>query len=112
MSGSQFNPGFQNLPPNFYNPYFTPPPQKEQNLFALLSFIFSMVGILIPLFTIPGIILGFISLKQIKEEPEHYTGKGFGIAGIAVGFSILGFYLLIIFFYFMIIFSMLFTLGL
>ena len=64
---------------------YTPPPQQGLAVASLVLGIFTVtigwcyVGIL----TAPiGIILGIISLIQIKNSPERYTGKPLAVAGI------------------------------
>lgn len=55
------------------------------NRYALASMILAVVSIFIfPLVPLP-IIFGIIALKQIKRNPEAYTGKGMAIFGIILG---------------------------
>lgn len=51
----------------------------KTNTMAILSLIFAFV------FAPVGIVLGFISLNQIKQSKEE--GRGLAIAGIIVGFA-------------------------
>jgi Domain of unknown function (DUF4190) len=46
-----------------------------------------------------ALITGFIALSQIKKNPETNGGRGFAIAGIAVGSVFLALYLLVILLY-------------
>lgn len=46
-----------------------------------------------------ALITGFIALSQIKKDPEHYTGRGFAIGGIATAAAHLVLFLLIIIIY-------------
>jgi hypothetical protein len=90
-----------------YPNYASYPPKKEMNTMALISMIASIAGVLIPVGAIVGLILGFIAISQIKNEPHRYEGKGFALAGIIVGISVLGVYLLFFLFYFFFIFMFL-----
>lgn len=56
-----------------------PSQEKKTNILAILSLVFSVIGM-----GIVGIILGFVGLSQIKKTGEG--GKGLAIAGIIVGF--------------------------
>lgn len=58
---------------------------------AIWSLVCSLAGCLCLLPGIPGLILGIMGLKQVKERPQEYTGSGLAIAGIVVSIvSILG----------------------
>jgi uncharacterized protein DUF4190 len=81
-------PGYGSL----YDPFHVPPP--ESNGLAIGSLITSIAGVVlgIPLtlfcylgllIPIVGIVLGAMALKQIQRTNQH--GRGFAIAGIAVG---------------------------
>jgi len=52
---------------------------KNPNINGLLSFIFGIAGLFFPLFSIPALILGIISLN--KREPK----KWMGITGVVLG---------------------------
>ncbi len=58
---------------------------KKQNNFALVSFILSLVGLIIAGLPcgIVAVVLGIISL--VKFDATKEKGKGFGIAGLAIG---------------------------
>ncbi len=58
---------------------------KKQNNFALVSFILSLVGLIIAGLPcgIVAVILGIISLVKFDSTKEK--GKGFGIAGLVIG---------------------------
>ena len=43
-----------------------------------------------------ALITGFIALKQIKDRPEKYTGRGLAIAGMICGSVYIAIYVLII----------------
>jgi hypothetical protein len=38
-----------------------------------------------PLFALPGVIVGLLSLRSIRDSPRTLTGRPLAIAGIAVG---------------------------
>ena len=46
-----------------------------------------------------GIVLGIISLTQIKKDPQQYGGRGLAYGGIATGSLFLAFYLIFILIY-------------
>lgn len=86
----------------------------ETNNWAILAFIFSLLGILsvlsaaiisssfiilLPLFTISGIIFGLKGLKEIKKDSTKWKGKGLSIAGIVIGIIILALLLLVLVLY-------------
>lgn len=92
-------PAAPSAPPPPPAPAYTPPPAPAQapayaqqpaygqpypapakwNVLAIVSFILSIVGI-----SLVGIILGHISLSQIKKTGEQ--GHGFAIAGLILGY--------------------------
>lgn len=57
---------------------------------AIASFVVSLSGIFVPYAPLVGIILGFVALSRIKEDPLRYEGRGLAKAGIAIGFVIIG----------------------
>jgi hypothetical protein len=62
-------------------------PARKTNGLAIAALILGIVGFLPPPFTIctiPAIIMGAISLSQIKKEPG-VEGKGMALAGIICG---------------------------
>lgn len=46
-----------------------------------------------------ALIIGFIALKQIKKDPQQYSGKGFALGGIITAAVFLAIYLVIIIIY-------------
>ena len=86
-------------PPMSPGPWSPPPPpapayvpirtQKSQGL-ALASMITGILGIFMfgCFFPVPGIValvLGLVSLSQIKRSPEKYGGKPYATAGVIMG---------------------------
>lgn len=75
---------------DYYSPASKPEIQPYSgeiiiNRYALASMILAVVSIFVfPLVPLP-IIFGIIALKQIKRNPEAYTGKGMAIFGIILG---------------------------
>lgn len=51
---------------------------------AIWSLVLGILGWFTCLPTIPGLILGIMGLKQVKEKPREFTGSGLAIAGIIV----------------------------
>jgi len=90
---------------NPYSPYAFPPAAGlvtapgQTNGLAIASLACSVAGI-IPFFfgvsCVVGIILGFVSLGQIKRTGGVQPGRGLAIAGIAVGFSLIAIFVLIV----------------
>ncbi len=78
-------------------PPFTTTPRTNGLAIASLA---CSVGGIIPFFfgisCVVGIILGFVSLGQIKRTGGVQQGRGLAIAGIAVGFSLIAIFLLIV----------------
>ncbi len=88
-----------------YSPYGVGAPgplstaTPRTNGLAIASLACSVGGI-IPFFfgisCVVGVILGFVSLGQIKRTGGVQPGRGLAIAGIAVGFSLIAIFLLIV----------------
>lgn len=51
---------------------------------AIWSLVLGILGWFTCITGIPGIILGVLGLKQVKEKPREFTGSGLAIAGIVV----------------------------
>jgi len=67
---------------------------------GLLSLFFGTLGGIGALLALGGIIMGFVSKKNIKESKGKLSGKGFAKAGIWLGF---GFFFLILLFLLLVI---------
>jgi hypothetical protein len=90
---------------NPYSPYGYPAAvgplaaPRQTNGLAIASLACSAAGI-IPFFfgvsCVVGIVLGFVSLGQIKRTGGVQQGRGLAIAGIAVGFSLIAIFVLIL----------------
>ena len=75
--------GFQELPGTEKK---APPLPSGLSPFALGSFLCSFVSLMGgPLATIPGIVLGHLSLKEIKNNPKR-TGRKLAIAGLVLNY--------------------------
>lgn len=63
------------------------PLNKKIQPLAILSFLFSIVGLFIAgiPFGLAAVIFGAVSLKKIGLAPDRFKGKGFAIAAIAIG---------------------------
>jgi hypothetical protein len=63
---------------------------------AVVGFILSLCGIISGITAIPGIVLSHIGLSQMKRTGE--SGHGFALAGLIVGYSLVGLSVLAVFF--------------
>ena len=70
-------------------------PEKIRNVYAGLSFAFSLSPAWL-LFFIPALICAFTAIKQFKQYPEKYKGRGWAYAGMILGFIGLAFFILTI----------------
>ena len=82
----QQNWGQQSNGTAYYNPYNAAPPS---NALALVAMIMGIAGFLVGITSIVAIVLGHMSLGQIKRTGE--SGKGFAIAGLVTGYAVTGF---------------------
>ena len=101
-----YQPYQYNYPP-YYN--YNPPVQKSTNGLAIASLVCSLAGIAVSIVPIVGIILGFVALNQINKEPYKYEGKGMAMAGVIIGFCVVGFrgiIMLIYLYFFFFLFTM------
>lgn len=64
------------------------------NIMALVGFILSLSSVAVGITLIPGIVLSHIGFSQIKRTGE--SGRGFALAGLIVGYCLLGLSLLAI----------------
>jgi len=81
---------FKDNSPEFENKEIDKSKLKTQGL-ALTSMITGILGLftpyIAPIFAILSIIFAAIGLKKIKNSPENYKGKGFGVAGMVLGIT-------------------------
>jgi len=63
-----------------------PPPAfaPRTSPMAIWSLVLGILGWFVCVTVVPGVILGILGLKQVKEKPREFTGSGLAIAGIAV----------------------------
>lgn len=73
-----------------YATHTTSQTQAKTDTFAILSFVFTLTFILIPL----GFIFGLVSLRRIKKYPERYKGKAFALIGTILSGVVLAIYLI------------------
>jgi hypothetical protein len=78
-------------------PYAYGLPAQRTNVLAIISLIASCAGVIIPLAYVAGIIMGHISLAQIKRTGE--SGHGLALAGVIVGYSLLAISILVLVLY-------------
>jgi hypothetical protein len=79
------------IPPGF------PVQSHQNNGLAIASLVCSIVGIIPLLFGLPcvlGIIFGFVARGQIRRSNGALGGDGMALAGIIVGFSLIGLFIL------------------
>jgi hypothetical protein len=72
---------------------------RPTNGMAVASLVCSCVGIIPFLFGITcilGIIFGFVARNQIKRTNGVQQGSGLALAGIIVGFSLIGIFLILV----------------
>jgi hypothetical protein len=98
VPGAQGYPGYPGYgtPMGGYPQYAMP---VQTNGMSVASLVCSCVGIIPFLFGIPcvlGIIFGFVGRNQIKQSQGRQKGGGLALAGIIVGFSLIGIAVLII----------------
>jgi Domain of unknown function (DUF4190) len=87
-----------------YSPYGVPPgaayaPAQRTNGLAIASLVCSAAGVIPLFFGIPcvvGIVLGFVALGQIKGTGRVQPGRGLAIAGVAIGFSLIAIFIVIV----------------
>ena len=81
---------WQNQPIGQNTP-FQPPPAGSSGLnqtLPIVSLVFGLVSLccyISPLTGLVALITGFIGLKNVNNDPQHYGGKGLAIAGMVVG---------------------------
>jgi hypothetical protein len=78
---------------------WVPVPATQTNGLAVASLICSCVGIIPFFFGLPcvlGIIFGFVSRARIKRADGALGGGGLALAGIIVGFSLIGIFVLVL----------------
>jgi len=61
--------------------------EPELDPFALVGFIAGLLGLFLFWPAIIAIIFSTMSIYRIKNEPEKYRGRGFAIAGLAMGIT-------------------------
>ena len=74
---SEPTPAASPVPPA--SPYVAPVPGQRTNVLSIISLVLAILGI-----SIGGVILGHISLNQIKKT--HEAGHGLALAGLIIGY--------------------------
>jgi hypothetical protein len=72
---------------------------RSTNGMAVASLVCACAGIIPFLFGIPailGVIFGFVARGQIKNSNNTQGGRGLALAGIIVGFSLIGIFILVV----------------
>jgi hypothetical protein len=77
--------------PDCQRPLKTPRPERagiQTSGFALTSLILALAGAFTLLGTVLAVVFGALGLRDIARRPEEVTGKGFAVAGIALGVAL------------------------
>jgi Domain of unknown function (DUF4190) len=87
-------------------PYYPPMPSGGQpamprstNGLSVASLVCSIAGIVPFFFGVPcilGVIFGFVSRGQIKRSHGAQGGEGLALAGIIIGFCLIGIFILVV----------------
>jgi hypothetical protein len=80
-------------------PYGAPILAPRTNGLSIASLVCSIAGIVPFFFGVPcilGIIFGFVSRGQIKRSQGSLGGGGLALAGIIVGFCLIGLFILVV----------------
>ena len=111
MPGRQGPPPAQYIPPSPIQSGWTAPPPpaypiRPQQSLAATSLVLGITSVTLGLCCYFGIltapialVLGIVSLVQIKNDPKKYSGKGMAIGGIVTSDLYFGILILIILFY-------------
>ncbi|PNS42817.1 DUF4190 domain-containing protein [Gardnerella vaginalis] len=93
-NGYNVNGGYDRYPAGRYDYYddYEYRENNHYNVFAIIGFIFSLIGN-----AVIGLPFSFVALNQIKRTNEK--GKGLATAGVIIGFIWLAFWLVVIVFY-------------
>jgi hypothetical protein len=74
-------------------------PSRPTNGMAVASLVCACAGIIPFLFGIPcvlGVIFGFVARSQIAKSHDTQQGGGMALAGIIVGFSLIGLFIVLV----------------
>ena len=73
--------------------YGSQPPPAGTNGLAVASLVCSILGLCFcGLPAIGGVVLGHVALNQLGRPDNHQQGRGLAIAGLSVGYGLLGLY--------------------
>lgn len=62
--------------------------EPKVNSLAVAAFISALIFPLWPLSSITGVVLGIVSMKQLRQRPSE-RGFGFAVAGLVIGLVVL-----------------------
>ena len=98
---AQFPPTGQAPPWGGTPPAYGAPPTiaPRTNGLSIASLVCSIAGIVPFFFGVPcilGIVFGFVSRSQIRRSHGVLGGEGLGLAGIIIGFCLIGIFLLVV----------------
>ena len=73
--------------------------QEQSNGMAIASMVCGICSLVLFFFfgivlAIVAVVLGHIHLSNIKKDPQHYSGHGMAVAGLATGYVGIGFFVL------------------
>ena len=72
---------------------------RPTNGLAVAALVCACVGVIPFLFGVPcilGVIFGFVARNQINKSGGHQQGGGMALAGIIVGFSLIGIFIILV----------------
>ena len=79
---------YQPVPQGAYHPYYGPDPRTKNNWMNIVALAASLSGLVMGWTVIAGIVFGHLGLAAVKRgEADNRT---MGLAGLIVGYSLLG----------------------
>ena len=70
---------------------YAPVQTSQTNTLAIVSLVSSLVGLLVwGIGPIVGVITGHMALNQIKQNPLQESSRGMAMAGLIIGYILLG----------------------
>ena len=71
-------------------------PHRQYSALAIISLVSGILGVLpVPLLaSVVAVVTGHLARSEIRREPERYDGDGMAVAGLVLGYLMLGLWLL------------------
>ena len=71
-------------------------PHRQQSALAIVSLVCGILGVLpFPILaSVVAVITGHLARAEIRRAPERYEGDGMAVAGLVLGYLVLGLWLL------------------